>query len=151
MIISRIFSVFPGVGKSWLYEHQSEFNMTILDSDSSKFSWISPGLRNPHFPDNYLKHIKDSLGTANVILVSSHDTVRQALKDNKIRYDVVYPHICTKDEYMKRYEDRGDDDQFIKLLWLNWNDWIQEIQRDDYPIHHVLPGNLYLSDLFKRI
>jgi len=151
MVNTRVFSCFPGTGKSWVYEHRAKFYLNILDSDSSTFSWISPGVRNPEFPNNYMKHIKGNIGYADIILVSSHEVVRKALKENDLRYDIVYPHICSKELYMERYLDRGNDEEFIKLLWLNWNTWIQSIQIDEYPIQHVLPGDLYLSDLLLRL
>ena len=34
-----VLSCFPLVGKSYLYDHQKELGLTILDSDSSSFSW----------------------------------------------------------------------------------------------------------------
>ena len=37
---TKIYSVFPACGKTWLYEHQEDYGITILDSDSSQFSWM---------------------------------------------------------------------------------------------------------------
>jgi hypothetical protein len=37
---TKIYSIFPACGKTWLYEHQDDYGLKILDSDSSQFSWI---------------------------------------------------------------------------------------------------------------
>lgn len=37
---TKIYSIFPACGKTWLYQHQDEYNLKILDSDSSEFSWL---------------------------------------------------------------------------------------------------------------
>ena len=146
---TMIFSVFPGVGSSYLAKHSSYFKLNILDLDSSSFSWNPPGVRNPDFPNNYIEEIKNKLGNVDVILISSHSVVRNALKDNGMMYHLVYPHIKAKDLYMYRYENRGNDDNFINILWLHWEEWIEEMQKDTYPFHHILPaGDFYLSDLF---
>ncbi len=39
-IDTKIISVFPGMGKSYMYKHQEEYGLSIMDSDSSNFSWI---------------------------------------------------------------------------------------------------------------
>jgi hypothetical protein len=36
---AKIYSIFPACGKTWLFEHQEDFGLKILDSDSSQFSW----------------------------------------------------------------------------------------------------------------
>lgn len=37
---TKILSVFPACGKTWIYEHQKELGISVLDSDSSEFSWM---------------------------------------------------------------------------------------------------------------
>lgn len=37
---TKVLSVFPACGKTWVYEHQDELGISVLDSDSSNFSWI---------------------------------------------------------------------------------------------------------------
>ena len=50
-----IISAFPGVGKTYLY---NEYPKLISDSDSSKFSWLEDGNRNPNFVKDYVDHIE---------------------------------------------------------------------------------------------
>lgn len=124
---TKIVSAFPGVGKTTYHKKHSE---TTLDSDSSSFSWIindnGEKVRNPEFPQNYIEHIKQNIGKYKYIFVSSHKEVRDALLDNCLYFYLVYPEGNRKEEFIQRYRDRGNDENFIKLVDSNWDDWMEE-------------------------
>lgn len=128
---TKIVSAFPGVGKSYYHNNHKE---VTLDCESSNFSWIkdengnNTNERNPEFPQNYINYIKENIGKYEIIFVSSHKEVLEALFDNCLYFYLVYPDIYRKDEFLKRYEERGNDNLFIKLLSDNWKKWIDEIE-----------------------
>lgn len=138
-----VISGFPAVGKSYLTETNEK--MVVMDSDSSNFSWLN-GERHPDFPNNYMEHIKQNLGYADNIFVSSHDIVRNALKENKINYILVYPSIDIKDEYIQRYRDRGNDEKFISFIESNWEKFIANIEKETFPTLIKLESGQYLRD-----
>lgn len=115
----KVICGFPGVGKSTLFNELKDSGIVVLDSDSSKFD-------KAEFPQNYLKHIKESIGAGYTVLASSHDVVRNALLDADIPFTLVYPDISLKEEYLKRYADRGSPEKFVQLLDNNWEKWIGE-------------------------
>lgn len=124
--MTLIISGFPGTGKTMFKINHPELN--VLDSDSSSYS------KDESFPYNYLEHIKENIGKADVILVSSHKVVRDALNEAGIEYTAVFPleveredMYIAKAEYIKRYRDRGNTEDFIKLIGDNWNSWITDI------------------------
>ena len=125
---TKIISAFPGTGKS---VYHSKHKDTTLDSDSSMFSWVvgSDGIkkRNPDFPANYINHIKENIGKYEYILVSSHKEVRDALLDACLFFYLVYPDSDRKEEFIERYKNRGNDENFIQLVNSKWNDWMYEI------------------------
>lgn len=132
-----IISAFPGTGKTYFFNKYNGVNsLIILDSDSSNFSWIkdengnNTTTRNPDFPNNYINHIKENIGRADIIFVSSHDVVRQALSDNDIKYIVVYPDNDCKDEYLERYRNRGNTEEFINMMDKNWDKFIDGMKND---------------------
>jgi hypothetical protein len=133
-----IISAFPGCGKSHLFRNKGE--KQILDSDSSKFD-------KSQFPQNYINHIKSNIGLADMILVSSHKEVRDALVDNGIEFTLVYPNKEIKDEYIQRYIDRGNEDKFVELLKNNWNNWIPELEQQNGCKKIELKSGQYLSDV----
>lgn len=145
---TKIIAGFPGVGKTELAKNT---NLMIMDSDSSAFSWIEKGVRHPNFPNNYIEHIKENIGNVDYILVSSHDVVRNALKENKINYTIVYPKRTLKDEYVHRYMKRNNDEKFINFINANWADFIKDIKDDKFPKHVELESNEFLSDIIKSI
>ena len=125
---TKIISAFPGTGKSVYHSKHKE---TTLDSDSSEFSWLIDAngnkLRNPEFPKNYIKHIKENIGKYEIIFVSSHKEVRDALLDECIFFYLVYPDERRKEEFIERYKARGNDESFIRLVSDNWDSWMKEI------------------------
>lgn len=145
-----IISGFPGVGKSYFKNNNSK--LTILDSDSSNFSWLkdkdgnNTKERNSEFPNNYIQHIKDNMGKVDIIFVSSHDIVRQALKDNNMFYYLVYPCRCIKDEYLQRYKDRGNNNSFIEFIDKNWEDFIKDIEKETFPKLILLRRGQHMRD-----
>jgi hypothetical protein len=143
----KVISGFPGVGKTFYKENS---NLNILDSDSSKFSWLGDRIRNPEFPNNYIKHIKDNMYKSDIILVSTHKIVRDALVDNNIRFLLVYPEIGLKEEYLKRFKDRGNDNLFIKKFEDDWDLFINEMDNQKGCESIKLKSGEYLSDVFKR-
>ena len=129
---TKIIAGFPGVGKS--FYHNLHKN-TTLDSDSSKFSWIIEDgmkIRNPLFPYNYIQHIKENIGKCETIFVSTHIDVRNALRDNCLFFYLLYPDIKRKEEFIRRFKDRGSDQSFIDLVSDNWNIWVNECMDFNY-------------------
>lgn len=147
---ARVISGFPGVGKTRL---SKDNRFKVLDSDSSKFSWIynEDGTkdRNPDFPNNYITHIKDNLEFADIILVSSHKDVRKALIENEIEFALVYPNISLKFEYLDRYKERGDTEEFINMMDSNWDQFVKECMLEtDCTLLELKSGD-FLSDYFE--
>lgn len=132
-----VISAFPACGKSYCFKnHQDNFSM--LDSDSSDFSWVKDSEgnntteRNPDFPNNYIEHVKQNIGKVDVIFVSSHEVVRKALAENGIKVLIVYPNKTLKSEWISRFKVRGNNDRFINFLSDNWDRFIDEIEDEDY-------------------
>lgn len=125
---TRIISAFPGTGKTTFHKKNPD---TTLDSDSSNFSWKvdenGNKYRNPDFPKNYIDHIKDNIGKYKFIFVSSHKEVRDALIDNCIFFYFIYPSDERKAEFIERFRNRGNNENFISLVSDNWEKWMHEI------------------------
>ena len=164
---AKIISAFPACGKTTYYKKWSQYSLEnvwrirnngeqaynnlglpcgqkILDSDSSEFSWVkdeygnNTSVRNPKFPQNYIDHIKEKMLTEDIIFVSSHEVVRDALKQNDIPYHIFYPKKEQKERWVCRFRERGNDEKFISFISDNWDKFIDGIENDDYPIKHEL-------------
>ena len=141
---TKVYSAFPGVGKTTYF---NTTNRIVLDSDSSTFD-------KKHFPDNYIEHIERAIENPRVdkVLVSSHKDVRDALVKKGIPFVLVYPDRSLKDEYIKRYKDRGNNDVFVGLLEKNWDTWMDEMDamgpQEGQSLYKVkLASGQYLTDV----
>lgn len=146
-----IISGFPGIGKTSLFGRAGE--RIVLDSDSSNFSWAdeTKSERNSNWPQNYVDHIEENKDKADVILVSSHDVVRNALTNAGVAFTLVYPGLEMKQEYIQRYKDRGSDEKFVKLLEANYESWVKELMAQKGCKHVVLKQGQYLSDVMDQV
>lgn len=144
---AHVISGFPGVGKSHLARRTSL--LVVQDSDSSKFSWLTPGQRHPHFPHNYIQHIQRLRvqGKTDIILVSSHKEVRDALVTNGIAFTLVYPRRDSKEQYLERYRGRGSDAEFLALLDKKWDEFLDEVENQQNCTKIELGPGQYLSDV----
>lgn len=128
---TKIISAFPACGKTYVFENFK--NKVILDSDSSKFSWVivaNQKVRNPEFPQNYINHIKENIGKADYILVSTHEEVRRILEESGIDFYLVYPERNLKEEWIGRCFLRGSGEKFCQLIADNWDSWIDGLEED---------------------
>lgn len=150
---TKIISAFPACGKTYVFENFKD--KVILDSDSSKFSWIivnNEKVRNPDFPKNYINHIKENIGKADYILVSSHENVRKALEEAGVDFYLVYPEKQLKEEWIGRCFLRGSEEKFCQLIADNWDAWINQLETDSKKHQSVqLKSGEYLSNVIRFI
>ena len=161
---TKVISAYPCCGKSYIFENADYIfngeneNITIMDSDSSVFSWIrekrpdGEKKRNPEFPNNYMNHIKENIGKVDYIFVSSHKEVREALAKEKIKFTLVVPEKKLLNDWMIRMYNRGNDDEFINLQIDNWDKWLNEIdeEKGTYSKLIKLGRNEYLADILHK-
>lgn len=147
-----VMSAFPASGKTFAYNKYKNSKI-IFDSDSSEFSWIKDEFgnntkeRNPDFPNNYIQHIKDNLGKADIIFISSHLNVRQAMKDNDIDYITIYPSKECRLEWVGRMHLRGNDDKFISFINDNWDNFMFDIKNEPHGTQlWTLEHNQYIEN-----
>lgn len=151
---TKVIAGFPGIGKSACTRRDP----TLLDSDSSLFSWKfgSDGnpildadgrkVRDPEFPANYIAHIQSMIGKVPAIFISSHAVVRDALVDAGIRFNLVYPDRSLKDEYLARYIERGNPPAFVDMISANWDDFLDELDAQAGCHKVVLQQGEYMAD-----
>lgn len=156
-----LISAFPGTGKTWSYNNLKN-KYLMLDSDSSFFSWLydenknKTEVRNPEFPQNYIEHIKSNLGKYDFIFISTHKIVRDALRENNLEYILVYPLNTeeNKKKYIQNYYNRGNNVSFVENMIENWDNFLDDLFMETYPIHYVLglDGNgEYVADLLEEL
>lgn len=133
--------------ENYIVTHNStiykENRISYSDSDSSKFS-------KKYFPDNYIKHIKRIRKKKDLVFVSSHICVREALVREKIPFIYVIPSLDRKEEFLNNYKERGNAQSFIDNVDINWERWLQiSVYNNEYPVYVCVQG--YLKDNMGKI
>ena len=149
MPTAKVISGFPATGKSLCFNEQN--GLKILDSDSSNFSWAEKGVRNPDFPQKYIDHIRENLDKSDLIMVSSHEVVREALVKAGIHFTLVFPEKSLKEEYIKRFKDRGNDSKFIKFIGENWDSFIDEMEGQEGCDIERLKSGEFMHDILQDL
>lgn len=148
MVDGIVVSAFPGTGKSWLAAHAGGFDLTVSDSDSSRFTRLPDGGPNPWFLDDYLAHVRRMRSSHDLVLVASHREVRDRLHEERIPFVYVLPEPGLRAEYLERYRRRGDDRGFIDRMDAHWDAWTNGT--DPAPMIRLGHGE-HLSDVLPEI
>ena len=126
---------FGAIGKTAV---SKKYN-NVMDLESSSFKYIiddelkklnpeeRKGLKsrklNKEFPNNYYNEIMKDLEVYEIVLISMHNEIIDLLEENNINYYVVYPEENMIEEILERCKNRGNKDDFLKMLII---DCIQE-------------------------
>lgn len=159
----RIFSAFPGTGKSYATEFINSKDPFIAkgivaaDIDSADWHWITPGVENPNWKSDYFNAIKYTMSHTCVeyIFVSSHEDTRKFLREAGIPYEVVIPSLdgAYKAKYIQRLKDRGSNEKLIEKISDNYEKWITDIMKEesDHPIHIMNDGQFIIDLIYKEL
>ena len=142
-----VVSAFPGIGKSWFARQAAlKTAITVVDLDSNDFPRAA-------FPQNYVARVRDLLGIADVVLVSTHPAVRAALLAARVRpFVLVYPDASLKDEYLARYARRDENRPgFRALVASSWDAWQRSLRGQQGCAHVVLRSGEFLSTVQERV
>lgn len=122
-MITKIISGFPGVGKSHLGK-RSDNEVVVLDLESSDF-------KGENRWEEYKNEIKNQVGKVDVLFVSSHKETRKILSELGLNFYLVYPDRSLKDEYLRRYTERGSSESFIDMMDKNFDLFIDSIENEE--------------------
>lgn len=152
-----IISAFPGMGKT-LHTTMKTYGLSYSDSDSSKFKWIindaGEKVVNPDFPNNYVAHIMEAVKTHDIVFVSTHQEVREALKD--VYKIIMYPAKDLKAEYLEKYRTRFSglhDEKFVSMMDSNWDSFIDSVMHPSFNeksirVRYERSRNIHPDDIF---
>ena len=133
-----IISGFPGTGKSTVMN----IFKGVVDLESTPFK------KNWQIYADVAEHMHKQGYT---VMVSSHKEMRDELLSRGVDFISVIPKKENKDLYIERYRERGNTEEFIKLLDENFNYWIDEILEDERLVVCELNGDEFISDLIASL
>ena len=159
----RIIAAFAGTGKSFLakmfpdkyidfvcmpYKYYLPDNFDENESESRKAD--SSNEMCECYPENYVAAIKQNLAeTDKILIIPSDSWVLEWLKIEEIPYLLCYPENTqeSKDEYEKRYIQRGNSERFIEIFIGGWEYFFRHLEHDTYGKPIIMKPNEFLSDV----
>lgn len=120
----KIICGFAGIGKSYLAKHVAG----VVDLESTPFNKIW---------SVYVDVAEHMANNGYTVLLSCHKELRDELKKRGVNYAVAIPRKSHKSEYIKRYTDRLNTENFVNMFEDNFEKFIDEIEADETNILYV--------------
>ena len=103
------------------------------------------------WPENYIKAVINQYNEHRYVIIPPIIPVLDSLRREEIPYILCYPEDSGKDEYEKRYRERGNSEDFLDVFIGGWDHFLSKIKNDTGKYHMVMKDNEYLTDLCPRI
>ncbi len=146
-----VIAAFPGTGKSYFVVNLSPNGKAIdLDTNAYTDGYDEDGKTvNREFPANYLIAIKQAIGQTEYLFVGCQPDVLNMLHKESILPILVYPERQLKDEYTRRFHNRGSSEGFSNLVLDNWDQFLDYLETQDGD-RIVLKSGQYISDVIDK-
>lgn len=86
-----------------------------------------------------------------IIVIPTVRSVLEMLKKDNIPVTIVYPDVSAKEEYARRYKERGNSEAFFKVFLERWEQWIETLDKFEAEHKIKLQSFEYLSDVIPKI
>ena len=160
-MIIMIIAAFAGTGKTTLAKQcPDEFTDFICMpykydlpecGDESEACKANPdNIMSDDWPYNYVAAIEAEMNGTRHLIIPSDVFVLMMLRAKNIPYVLCYPKREAKEEYRRRFIERGSTQEFIDIFIGRWDQFIDSFEQDDYGKHIILEPNAYLSDVFGK-
>ncbi|MCL2082134.1 MAG: hypothetical protein FWH04_02705 [Oscillospiraceae bacterium] len=103
----------------------------------------------PDWPYNYVSAVENALSRHEYILIPSDFRVLALLAEKQHSYTLVFPQRECREEYLQRYTDRGNTENFLSIFYGNWDWFIDKLEANSYGKHIVLQPHQFLSDVIE--
>lgn len=123
---SKIFAVFGGLGKTTLAKKYPNLVSDIEVSgyryiynniqDVEKVKGLKNRVKNPEYPNNYLRAIGQAMNKKAVICVVLSAEILTKLERTGFQYEIFYPKKMMRDEILKRVRERGNIEVFQEKI-----------------------------------
>lgn len=102
------------------------------------------------WPDNYIKAVINQYNENRYVVIPPIMSVLKGLRNEEIPYILCYPERSAKDEYERRYKERGNTEGFLDIFTGCWDRFLDQMESDPGKHHIIMKRNEYLTDLLPR-
>lgn len=138
--MNKIICGFAGIGKSQCAKQIAG----VVDLESTPFNkeWST-----------YVRVAQHMQKNGYTVLMSCHKELRDYMLRNEVKFLTIIPEpvikgtaVDSKAVYLKRYEERGNTPEFVKLMSNNWGEFNTALVGEKI---YELPLDKYLSDVIE--
>lgn len=154
----------PGAGKSTFMKAAEAKGIKVSDSDSQRHHFLTDvegnyvdeegnvvtskedRVPNPRFVEDYLAAIQEAATEADLVFVSTHQEVRDALRDAGVPFALFTYDPSIREEVVDRIRTRkGPQPEFVNniianVVDSNWDNWVTD-EHADGPSHIFVLGS----------
>ncbi|MDR1194116.1 MAG: hypothetical protein LBK98_08145 [Peptococcaceae bacterium] len=156
-----IFAAYAGTGKTALAKNCPE---EFADFVCMPYKYILPedgdkseaGKANPDnvlrdgWPGNYVGAIQKEMSRGKHLLIPTDLLALALLRAKNIPYIICYPKREAREEYSRRFVERGNTAEFIDIFIGGWDCFLDAFERDDFGTHLILEPTAFLSDVLGK-
>lgn len=159
-----IIAAFAGTGKTYFCNHVEgakdfvcmpyKYFLPETDSDKVEHEKVKADFSlemNSEYPGNYINAILENVEKYKYLVIPSDSRVLAGLEDRHIPYILCFPERKAKEEYQKRYLQRGNTEEFIDVFIGCWDNFMKSLQHDAYGAKSILAEDEYLFDVKEKI
>jgi len=159
-----IIAAFAGTGKTYFCNHVEGANDFVcmpykyylpeIESNNVEHEKVKADLSlnmNSEYPENYINAILQNMKKYKYIIIPSDRRVLEGLQSLQIQYVLCFPEGTAKEEYRKRYIQRGNTEEFFHIFIDGWDGFMKSFRDDTYGTKIVLAENEYLLDIKDKI
>jgi len=121
---ASILAAFPGSGKSFACRDgmhpYSCYNILLGEIDENNFE------------ESFQKLLDEVRSNFNYVFVPSDIRILEYLKKEQMHFRLFYPTPWLKSEFMLRYKERGDSEEFQQMMDENFDRLIEECENFSY-------------------
>lgn len=157
-----IIAAFAGTGKTYFCEHVPQaIDFVCMPWKYTNFYEVASSMEegeqikandelelNFGWQEEYYKALLDTVGKYpdQIVVIPTISAVQRMLEADNIPYTLVIPKTTLKEEYEKRYIERGNTEEFLGVFVGNWDSWMDLLRKNK--ANHVieLGTGEYLSD-----
>jgi hypothetical protein len=154
-----IIAAYAGTGKTTLAKECPErfrdfvcmpykYELNELPGDETEAEKANPdNVLRMEWPFNYVDAIKAEMREGKHLLIPTDYYVMMMLRVKNMPYVVCYPERSAKDEYLRRYLQRGNTVEFTDIFIGRWDKFLDGFESDRYGRHIILKPGEFLSDV----
>jgi len=151
-----IIAAFAGTGKTYLANKYSN----VIDIEPANYKWNSDNIITEkdkgkyqkireEWPQNYVNEIIKEHNNYDIVLIGLNRDARNLLYKMGYEYSICFPSSDRKNEYIQRYKDRGNSEEFLNKQAYYFDNELPLLYKE--PLEKmILEGNEFLEEYLLR-